>query len=103
MRQQRGRQNLLPVFGTPANSGATEGEAPGAAAASQAPPSSAAATRRSAAPASAGELTPVAVLSLYQHAYLDKYGVFGAKAYARDWFKTLDWDRVQNRAAAGAF
>jgi Fe-Mn family superoxide dismutase len=105
MRQQRGRQGTLPVFGTPATSGDVAAEGIEAEAQAAIPPLShaqqTAANRAS--PRSAGELTPVAVLNLYQLAYLDKYGVFGAGQYARDWFRTLDWDRIQNRAASGAY
>jgi len=103
MRQQRGRQGLLPVFGTPADTGSGESAAVEGQAVEAATEAESEAPRATRPAAAAGEVTPVAVLNLYQHAYLDKYGVFGAAQYARDWFKTLDWDKVQNRAAAGSF
>lgn len=98
MRQQRGRQDTLPVYGTPSTSG---GQAP--------TPSESASTSESPAPrnASSGgrragtEVTPLAVLNLFEHAYLgDKYGVFSRGDYARDWFRTLDWDKVSKRTAS---
>jgi Fe-Mn family superoxide dismutase len=43
---------------------------------------------------------PVAVLSLYEHAYVgEKYGVWGRGQYAKDWFRRLNWEKVQQRAA----
>lgn len=101
MRQQRGRQGLIPVFGTPATSGDA---AP--------PPQSEDVTETPAAPTpryasrtpAAEDVIPVAVLNLYQLAYLgEKYGVFGARQYAKDWFRAVNWDRVQHRASANIF
>ncbi|GMK53439.1 hypothetical protein CspeluHIS016_0100250 [Cutaneotrichosporon spelunceum] len=99
MRQQRGRQDTLPVYGTPATSG-DESPVPAAETeeASDAPPprQNPAAGRRS-----GGEATPLAVLNLFEHAYLgDKYGVLSRSQYARDWFRSLDWDKVSKRTAS---
>ncbi|CAK9780365.1 hypothetical protein CC85DRAFT_287896 [Cutaneotrichosporon oleaginosum] len=100
MRQQRGRQDTLPVFGTPATSGdLSPAPAPEAESSPDAPPprqNPSAAGRRA-----GSEATPLAVLNLFEHAYLgDKYGVFSRGQYARDWFRTLDWDKVSKRTAS---
>ena len=43
---------------------------------------------------------PLAVLNLFEHAYLgEKYGVWDRKQYAKDWWKQLDWNKVQRRAS----
>ena len=43
---------------------------------------------------------PLAVLNLFEHAYLgERYGVWSRGAYAKDWWKTLDWQKVERRAA----
>ncbi|BEJ14196.1 hypothetical protein CspHIS471_0313700 [Cutaneotrichosporon sp. HIS471] len=99
MRQQRGRQDTLPVFGTPATSGDQSPAPPvEAEASSDAPPprQNPAGGRRA-----GGEATPLAVLNLFEHAYLgDKYGVLLRGEYARDWFRSLDWDKVSKRTAS---
>jgi len=42
-------------------------------------------------------IKPLAVLSLFEHAYVgEKYGVWGREQYAADWFKSLDWNRLEN-------
>lgn len=100
MRQQRGRHDTLPVFLTPPTTG---GEADKGAAS---PPINDATSEKRAEwrNARAGsEATPLAVLNLFEHAYLgERYGVFGRSQYARDWFKALDWDKVSKRTAQGA-
>ena len=47
----------------------------------------------------AGLPQPLAVLSLFEHAYVGapQYGVNGRAEYARDWWKSLDWNKIQNR------
>lgn len=105
MRQQRGRMDTLQVYGTPATTG---GEETAAGEVEDLPPplNDAAAEGRQREgwqQGSAAEVTPLAVLNLFEHAYLgDKYGVFSRSEYARDWFKTLDWDKVSKRTAQGA-
>jgi Fe-Mn family superoxide dismutase len=43
---------------------------------------------------------PLAVLNLFEHAYIgEKYGVWSRGEYARDWFKALNWNTVQKRSA----
>ena len=43
---------------------------------------------------------PLAVLNLFEHAYVgEKYGVWDRGRYARDWWKRLDWNKVQRRSA----
>ena len=45
------------------------------------------------------KVTPLAVLNLYETAWLgEKYGVWGKREYARDWFGTLDWNRLIHRS-----
>jgi Fe-Mn family superoxide dismutase len=100
MRQQRGRQDTLPVFGTPSTSGDT---APAPAA--EEPSSDGLPPRHNPAATpgrrAGSEATPLAVLNLFEHAYLgDKYGVFSRGQYARDWFRSLDWDKVSKRTAS---
>lgn len=119
-RQQRGRESLQAVYGTPATSGDAAGAiqhdtqpAAAAPAADEAPEEDAAPTTRypeqpprfGANPNAPSEVVPLAVLSLFEHAYLgDKYGVASRKQYALDWFKALNWDKVQARAERfGAF
>ncbi|WWC93060.1 uncharacterized protein L201_008024 [Kwoniella dendrophila CBS 6074] len=44
--------------------------------------------------------TPLAVLNLYEHAYLTKdnqYGIWDKKQYVNDWWKSLDWRKIQKR------
>jgi Fe-Mn family superoxide dismutase len=42
-------------------------------------------------------IKPLAVLSLFEHAYVgEKYGVWGREQYAADWFKSLDWKKLEN-------
>ncbi|TXT13301.1 hypothetical protein VHUM_00668 [Vanrija humicola] len=103
-RAQRGRDGALPLFRTPATVGG-EGAAPAAGEAAAADAAAPAAAPRYARKKSAAEVTPLAVLNLFELAYLgDKYGVFAREQYARDWFKTLDWDKVAKRNGQfGAF
>jgi Fe-Mn family superoxide dismutase len=55
------------------------------------------------APASRTESTwpvPLAVLNLYELAYMgEKYGVWGKKQYAADWWKSLNWEEVVRKNA----
>lgn len=100
MRQQRGRSDTLPVYGTPSTSGGEAAAAPtltGQGESSEPVPRSGVASGRR----TGTEVTPLAVLNLFEHAYLgDKYGVFSRGQYARDWFRTLDWDKVSKRTAS---
>lgn len=42
---------------------------------------------------------PLAVLNLHEMAWLGKkYGVWDRRRYAGDWFRSLDWSRVAQRA-----
>lgn len=102
-RAQRGRDGALPLFGTPATSGADA--APVEEAAPEAAKADAATAPRYARKKATAEVTPLAVLNLFELAYLgDKYGVFAREQYARDWFKSLDWDKVAKRNGQfGAF
>jgi Fe-Mn family superoxide dismutase len=103
-RQQRGRE-ALPLFAEPSNPGvsdsspAAESEAEASAGASPAsPPLNQSMARKVGAARTAETVypVPIAVLSLHEHAYLgEKYGVWGRKQYARDWWKSLDWRRVK--------
>ncbi|WOO77670.1 Putative 37S ribosomal protein S26B, mitochondrial [Vanrija pseudolonga] len=104
-RAQRGRDGALPLFGTPATSGAEAEAAAPAAEASPAAAADAPAAPRYARKKATAEVTPLAVLNLFELAYLgDKYGVFAREQYARDWFKSLDWDKVAKRNGQfGAF
>ncbi|WWC65645.1 uncharacterized protein I303_108266 [Kwoniella dejecticola CBS 10117] len=106
-RSQRGREGTLSLFAEPPTSGSTE------------PPTSTALEPQ------ADDLTtaplnkrssktythsnrlqypsPLAVLNLHEHAYLGgKYGVWDKKQYASDWWKSLDWRKVQKRNAETA-
>jgi Fe-Mn family superoxide dismutase len=39
---------------------------------------------------------------MFETAFLgDKYGVWDKKKYAGDWWKALDWQRIQARNALG--
>ncbi|ORX37952.1 hypothetical protein BD324DRAFT_623938 [Kockovaella imperatae] len=105
-RAQRGREDL-PVFGTPYNSTDTEGAARRDDRPAQAGLGAGSAPNRS---VNTNRLmsggvdytsfpAPLAVLNLFEHAYLgNKYGVWSRAAYARDWWKTLDWNKIQQRA-----
>jgi superoxide dismutase len=42
--------------------------------------------------------TPLAVLNMFESAYLGDYGVWDRGLYARDWFKRLDWGKVEKRS-----
>jgi Fe-Mn family superoxide dismutase len=43
---------------------------------------------------------PLAVLNLYELAYMgEKYGVWGKKQYAADWWRSLNWEEVVRRNA----
>ena len=106
-RAQRGRSDL-PIFGMPPNSGApqTSTSEPSSSADQAAPilgpgPRPPPARSRPFARETAGSdlPAPLAVLNLFEHAYLGKkYGVWGRREYARDWWRTLDWSKVQKRA-----
>ncbi|KAL7424924.1 hypothetical protein Q5752_000611 [Cryptotrichosporon argae] len=100
-RAQKGRDPTLPLYATPADSGA------GAAAALDPASPAAAAAGTPAAPRPAAQryttaaspVKPLAVLNLYETAYLgDAYGVWGRRQYAKDWFARLDWAKVQDRS-----
>ncbi|WVR08256.1 hypothetical protein IAU60_005303 [Kwoniella sp. DSM 27419] len=106
-RSQRGRENNLPLFAQPPTSGTTtpvEGEA-GDVAQSSAPetPGQAPLNKRNFRMAShrVAYPSPLAVLNLYEHAYLGpKYGVWDKTKYAQDWWKRLDWAKVEKRNAS---
>ncbi|EIW71723.1 hypothetical protein TREMEDRAFT_67928 [Tremella mesenterica DSM 1558] len=43
-------------------------------------------------------VSPLAVLNMFEHAYLgDKYGVWDRGRYARDWWRSIDWEKVDKR------
>lgn len=103
-RAQRGRDDVA-VFGTPKNSGDV--------------PETAEETEESAeqknisglgegklrakpvAKRSTGRPVPLAVLNMFELSYLGgKYGVWSRGEYARDWFRSLDWNKVEKRAAS---
>jgi Fe-Mn family superoxide dismutase len=43
---------------------------------------------------------PLAVLNLYDLAYMgEKYGVWGKKQYAADWWRSLNWEEVVRKNA----
>ncbi|ODO00666.1 hypothetical protein L198_02989 [Cryptococcus wingfieldii CBS 7118] len=68
-------------------------------AAPEAPPSKAEQTRLAKKTVGAYP-SPLAVVNLYELAWLgDKYGVWGKKEYVRDWFNSLDWEKVKQRHA----
>jgi Fe-Mn family superoxide dismutase len=47
---------------------------------------------------STSKITPLAVLNLYELAWLgEKYGVWDKRNYAKDWFRKLDWSRLIKR------
>ncbi|WVF68649.1 hypothetical protein IAT40_003419 [Kwoniella sp. CBS 6097] len=111
LRSQRGRESTLPLFAEPPTSGTTE---PTTDAASTANESSLEAAGSSPAqPPLSKRLSsgrnskrdneikypaPLAVLNLFEHAYIgEKYGVWGKREYARDWWKNLDWNKVAKR------
>ncbi|KAK4684209.1 superoxide dismutase, Fe-Mn family, partial [Tremellales sp. Uapishka_1] len=91
-RQQKGRDNL-PLYNQPTL-----------------PPSSSSDPNSTSAPSAPAKKrtleritypTPLAVLNLYEHAYLsDKYDVWGKKAYTRDWWRSLDWTKIEARNAS---
>ncbi|WRT69471.1 uncharacterized protein IL334_006457 [Kwoniella shivajii] len=105
-RSQRGRESTLPLFAEPPTSGSTEPSS------SSTESDSSSSTTNDVSQASAplnkrsGRShshriqypSPLAVLNLYEHAYLgQKYGVWGKQQYAKDWWKNLDWKKVQKR------
>ena len=109
-RAQQGRADV-PAFLSPSSSGSSTSPSPASAQEAASPPSS----RPSALEAdihsrpvqglsSSGSeaekaVVPLAVLNLYEHAYLgSKYGVWGRGAYARDWWRSLDWRKVEERS-----
>jgi Fe-Mn family superoxide dismutase len=103
----------MPIFGTPPSSGEptqsqsqnetsasprTSEVGPGPLSSSRYPPSRARSIARPA--PGAGLPAPLAVLNLFECAYLgEKYGVWGRREYARDWWRTLDWNKVQKRSS----
>ncbi|WVQ66495.1 uncharacterized protein L199_004676 [Kwoniella botswanensis] len=110
-RSQRGRESSLPLFAEPPTSGSTE---PSTSSSSEtAPPAPSAESEETQVPlnkrstrsftSSSNRIqypTPLAVLNLYEHAYLsNKYGVWSKKDYVNDWWKNLDWRKVQKRNA----
>jgi len=45
---------------------------------------------------------PLAVLNLFGQSYLgEKYGVWGRGQYAKDWFRSLNWNTVERRSGGG--
>jgi Fe-Mn family superoxide dismutase len=47
-----------------------------------------------------GYPAPLAVLNLYEHAYLgSQYNVWGRKKYAANWWKHLDWNKIGRRSS----
>ncbi|KAK8849478.1 hypothetical protein IAR55_004811 [Kwoniella newhampshirensis] len=109
-RAQRGREGSLPLFAQPPSTGSLP-ESTAEPSASSPPPSSSSSqlpplNRRASGGGSSRSSklgvypSPVAVLNLFEHAYLgDKYGVWNKREYARDWFKSLDWQKVSSRNA----
>lgn len=113
-RSQRGREDL-PIFATPSDSGnppppasAGNGEnedGPEAESGPVLPPQNTSTPnqpqpRLRSSTNSSGFPAPLAVLNLFEHAYIgEKYGVWGRREYARDWWRSLDWAKVQRRAS----
>lgn len=107
-RTQRGRDDIA-VFGTPrstkdSESATTSGEPStgsgvGLSAGSRSQGLRVDESRRSTLD-QVSQPVPIAVLSLFEHAYLnEKYGVWGRGQYAKDWYRSLNWDRVQKRSS----
>lgn len=43
---------------------------------------------------SSQRVTPLACVSLFEHAYIADYGVNGREQYVRDWLKYVDWESI---------
>lgn len=108
-RTQRGREDL-PLFGSPKTTSESSDASSSTETPVEAPEENSsfsiisnakpAATRQRVSDVQNDRPIPVAVLSLYEHAYIgEKYGVWGRGQYAKDWFKSLNWDKVMSRAA----
>ncbi|KAK1923778.1 hypothetical protein DB88DRAFT_492420 [Papiliotrema laurentii] len=101
-RAQRGREDL-PVFGTPKTSGQglnADGQPADEPVQEINVQPRLRATQRPMARSSTDRPIPLAVLNLFEHAYIgEKYGVWSRGEYARDWFKALNWNTVQKRSA----
>ncbi|OCF38833.1 hypothetical protein I317_07375 [Kwoniella heveanensis CBS 569] len=111
LRSQRGRESTLPLFAEPPTSGTTEAPTTDSSSSSDAAVSSETSAestlaerpsnRRASSTFSKDAIkypTPLAVLNLFEHAYIgEKYGVWGKREYARDWWKNLDWNKVAKR------
>ncbi|WVW86670.1 hypothetical protein I302_108724 [Kwoniella bestiolae CBS 10118] len=105
-RSQRGRESTLPLFAEPPTSGSTEpSSSPSSASAPATETEEIPLNKRSSRSFTSNSNrlqypTPLAVLNLYEHAYLsDKYGVWSKKEYVNDWWKNVDWRKVQKRNA----
>ncbi|WVQ96186.1 hypothetical protein IAU59_003289 [Kwoniella sp. CBS 9459] len=108
LRSQRGRESTLPLFAEPPTSGTTEPptsetsadpeSAPSETSSQVQPPPNKRVTARLRASEAVNYPAPLAVLNLFEHAYIgEKYGVWGKREYARDWWKNLDWNKVAKR------
>lgn len=111
-RSQRGRDDLRQIFGEPDTSDPTPEPVPENLSGdpnspTEVPPTISpaplAAPRRftlGASRSSDSWPVPLAVLNLYDLAYLgDRYGVWGKKQYAADWWKSINWNAVVKRSA----
>ncbi|KAI5204757.1 manganese and iron superoxide dismutase [Aureobasidium subglaciale] len=43
-------------------------------------------------------ITPILCVSTWEHCYLPEYGVAGKKQYLKEWWKSINWNAVDNRA-----
>lgn len=122
---QRGRDDLAGVYGSLPDSGVSEAESESAGASgsssksgseseaeagagvSEPPLNQASLSRTASGPSGRGRGAttypiPLAALNMFETAWLgDKYGVWDRKQYAKDWWKTLDWARIDSRNALG--
>jgi len=110
-RAQQGRDEI-PLFGTPSSS-SDESQIPDASAAPSGETSKlvsglgdANKAKKSFRPTAAGMSSPrpfpLAVLNLFGHSYLgERYGVWGRGQYAKDWFRSLNWNTVERRSGGG--
>jgi len=103
-RAQRGRDDIA-VFGTPKTSGDAPETADGAEESSEQKNISGLGEgklrAKPVAKRSTGRPVPLAVLNMFELSYLGgKYGVWSRGEYARDWFRSLDWNKVEKRAAS---
>lgn len=39
---------------------------------------------------------PLLCLSLHSHCYLNQYGIWGRKDYVQNWFKVIDWKKIES-------